>query len=162
MSQDVLGPEYYTRPGAALHGYVVDVPAGPCVMVDDALTAAVPMCSKVLDGQVTDRYAASLPGECEEVRVLTVENRSPGSEESVTIRSDDLVVLADTESMPAWREPVRLVRLDGPVVRDDGAAVIASWDNYRTLGRRFRAAPKDGGIAAHPSGGRCRASRRDV
>ena len=105
-------------------------------MIDDALTAAVPGRSEVLDSQVTDRYAAGLPGEREEVRVLAVEYGPPSPEERVAIRGDYLAELASAESVRARREPVCLMRLDGPVVRDDGAAVIACRDNYCALGRR--------------------------
>ena len=112
-------------------------------MIDDSLTAIVPRrapCRRadpeVLYGQVLYRYVARTPSEGIVVVALPVEDCAWGADKCVVVCGNDLAVLARTESMSAWREPVCRIRLDSPVVRKDSAAVVARRYNDRSAGRR--------------------------
>src|SRR5260370_20735644 len=94
-------------------------------MVDDSLILVVSRSAEVLNGQVSDRYVSCLLGEGVKILVLTVEDRARSSDERITVRRDDLAVLAGTESMLTWREPVGRIRHPGPVVPANDATLTA-------------------------------------
>ena len=72
-------------PGTVPHRYVIHVPIGPLVMVDDALIVVVSRSAEVRDGQVPDRYVRCMLGEGVKILVLTVDDRARSPDERVAV-----------------------------------------------------------------------------
>src|SRR4029077_8895171 len=135
VAKDIVAPEHHARASVVLHRHVIDPPARSDGIVDNSLAIIFSGCPEMLDGQVADRYISRLLGECIEIHPLAIEYGARCSYERVTVCGDDLAELAGTEGMRAWCKPVRRIRADGTVMRENSVTVDTCRDNDRVLGR---------------------------